>query len=137
MSHYHAVVWIDHHRAQAFHVSPSEAEGIAIKARPAIHAAEHGRHLHHHAGDQDGKRFPADKQFLHDVVNALLDAREWLIVGPGSAKTDLVKYIAQHGTPLMERIVGVETVDHPSDAQLVAYARTYFRAADRMRSQVA
>jgi hypothetical protein len=25
-------------------------------------------------------------------------------------------------------VVGVETVDHPSDAQLVAHARTYFKA---------
>jgi hypothetical protein len=30
---------------------------------------------------------------------------------------------------------GVETVDHPSDAQLVAYARKYFNATDRMQPQ--
>jgi hypothetical protein len=35
----------------------------------------------------------------------------------------------------MNVIVGVETVDHPSDAQLVAYARKYFIAADRMQPQ--
>ena len=29
-------------------------------------------------------------------------------------------------------IVGVETVDHPSDPQLVAHAKNYFMAADRM-----
>jgi hypothetical protein len=29
----------------------------------------------------------------------------------------------------------VETVDHPSDAQLVAYARKYFNATDRMQPQ--
>jgi hypothetical protein len=29
----------------------------------------------------------------------------------------------------------VETVDHPSDAQLVAYARKYFNVADRMQPQ--
>ena len=32
-----------------------------------------------------------------------------------------------------ERIIGVETVDHPSDGQMVAYARKYFLAADRLR----
>jgi hypothetical protein len=36
---------------------------------------------------------------------------------------------------LMNLIVGVETVDHPSDAQLVAYARHYFKAEDRMLPQ--
>jgi hypothetical protein len=35
----------------------------------------------------------------------------------------------------MNVIVGVETVDHPSDAQVVAYARKYFNAADRMQPQ--
>jgi hypothetical protein len=31
------------------------------------------------------------------------------------------------------RVVGVETVDHPSDGQLLAHARQYFQAADQMR----
>jgi hypothetical protein len=35
----------------------------------------------------------------------------------------------------MRIIVGVETVDHPSDAQLVAHARHYFEAEDRMLPQ--
>jgi len=35
----------------------------------------------------------------------------------------------------MKRIVGVETVDHPSDRQLVAHARRYFKADDRMLPQ--
>jgi hypothetical protein len=35
----------------------------------------------------------------------------------------------------MKSIVGVETVDHPSDGQLVAYARRYFKAEDRMLPQ--
>jgi len=35
----------------------------------------------------------------------------------------------------MNAIVGVETVDHPSDEQLVAYARKYFKAKDLMQPQ--
>jgi hypothetical protein len=35
----------------------------------------------------------------------------------------------------MKIIVGVETVDHPSDGQLVAHARHYFKAEDRMLPQ--
>ena len=34
---------------------------------------------------------------------------------------------------LTKLIVGVETVDHPSDAQLVAHAKKYLVAADRMQ----
>jgi hypothetical protein len=40
-----------------------------------------------------------------------------------------------HDPKLMNVIVGVETVDHPSDAQLVAYARKYLKATDRMQPQ--
>ena len=35
----------------------------------------------------------------------------------------------------MKIIAGVETVDHPSDAQLVAYARHYFKTEDLMLPQ--
>jgi hypothetical protein len=36
---------------------------------------------------------------------------------------------------LMNVIVGVETIDHPSDRELVAHARRYFKAEDRMLPQ--
>ncbi len=32
----------------------------------------------------------------------------------------------------MDRILGVETVDHPTDGQVVAHARSYFAARDNM-----
>jgi hypothetical protein len=35
----------------------------------------------------------------------------------------------------MKIITGVETVDHPSDGQLVAFARHYFKTEDRMLPQ--
>jgi transposase len=44
-------------------------------------------------------------------------------------------HIHSYSPKLMSAIVGVETVDHPSDAQLVAYARKYFKATDRMQPQ--
>ena len=35
---------------------------------------------------------------------------------------------------MAELVVGVETVDHPSDGQLIAYARKYFVARDLLLS---
>ena len=55
-----------------------------------------------------------------------------MIVGPGNAKIELVEFIRLHDPKLAKLIAGVETVDHPSDGQLVAYARKYLKAADRM-----
>jgi hypothetical protein len=57
------------------------------------------------------------------------------VVGPAQAKLLLIKHIHAHDHALVDKIIGVETVDHPTDGQLVAYARKYFAAADRMRSQ--
>jgi hypothetical protein len=55
--------------------------------------------------------------------------------GPANEKTELVKPIHRHAPKLMDAVVGVETVDHPSDGQLLAHARRYFKAADRMMPQ--
>jgi len=44
----------------------------------------------------------------------------------------LVEFIRLHDSKLAKVIAGVETVDHPTDAQLVAYARKYLKAADRL-----
>src|ERR1700730_2854768 len=63
------------------------------------------------------------------------DAGAVLVTGPANAKTELIKHISQHDPVFMKRIVGVETVDHPSDRQLVAHARHYFKADDRMLPQ--
>jgi hypothetical protein len=37
--------------------------------------------------------------------------------------------VREHDHGLEGRIVGLETVDHPTDGQLVAFARSYFDIA--------
>lgn len=132
MSHYHAVVWIDHREAHVMHISPDEIESSIV------HPANPHVHLHNKRGADKGGtvgsgRAPEDQGFYHEVVEALKGAQEILIVGPASAKLNLVKHIHNHDKQMIDKVVGVETVDHPSDAQLVVYARKYFAAADRMR----
>lgn len=132
MSHYHAVVWIDHREAHVMHISPDDVEACIV--RPA----KPHQHLHNKRGADKGGavgtgRAPEDQNFYHEVVEALKGAQEILIVGPASAKLNLVKHIHSHHQPMVDKVVGVETVDHPSDAQLLAFARKYFNAADRMR----
>ena len=48
------------------------------------------------------------------------------MVGPSSAKLDFVRHVHQHDHTLTPKIVGVETLDHPTDPQLAAYVRHYF-----------
>jgi hypothetical protein len=54
-------------------------------------------------------------------------------VGPAHAKLNLIKHMHSHDQAMIDKVIGVETVDHPTDAQLLVYARKYFVAADRMR----
>jgi stalled ribosome rescue protein Dom34 len=93
------------------------------------------RHIHHKANSIGSGHASEDHDYLHAVAESTADAGAVLIAGPANAKTELVKHIHQHDPKLMNVIIGVETVDHPSDAQLVAYARHYFKATDRMLPQ--
>ncbi len=130
MSHYHAVVWIDHREARVFQFNPDDAQRIVI------HAEKPAGHLHHRAGSISGKRLPEDHAFLQSVVDAVKDAQEWIVVGPGSAKLELVKHVHKHAAALEPRIVGVESMDKLSDGELVKYARRYARNVDHLRPQL-
>jgi len=130
MPHYHAVVWLDHREARIFFFDRHSMDEIDLATNSPNH------HLHHRKGSVAGKRSPEDQHFFHDIVNVLKPAREWLLMGPGSAKLELVKHVHKHDHSLSDHIVGVESADHPSDKQIVAHARAYFKAADRMRPQL-
>jgi len=120
MTPFHAAVWIDHEQAKIFHIDEHRFD------ESLIHAPNH--HV---------RRDPAAaEQFYHQVATALANAGEILIVGPGSAKLQLIKHIHKHDRGLDEKIVGVESVDHATDKQLAAYIRKYFHAEDRMRGLV-
>jgi len=45
-------------------------------------------------------------------------------------------FIRQKHPQLASRISAVETLDHPTDGELLAHGRRFFRADDRMRVQV-
>ena len=125
--HYHAVIWIDHREARVFHFNAEDVE------RLVLHPDHPTRHIHHKANSIGSGHASADHDYLHAVAESVADAGAVLITGPANAKTELVEHIRVHDPRLTKLIVGVETVDHPSDPQLVAHAKKYFMAADRMR----
>ena len=125
--HFHAVVWIDHKEARVFHFGPDDVEKLVLRPDHPT------KHIHHKANSVGSGHASADHEYLHAVVASVADSGAVLITGPGSAKTELLKHIHQHDPKVMKVIAGVETVDHPSDAQLVAHARKYFKAADRVQ----
>lgn len=126
MSHYHAIVWLDHTEAHVMHVSPDDVEKSVVHPHTPHHK------LHSRVGTLGSGRAPEEQAYYHAVAEALKGAQEILVVGPAQAKLQLVKHIHAHDPALADKLVGIETVDHPTDGQLVAYARKYFVAKDRM-----
>jgi len=127
--HFRAVVWIDHHETRVFHFGATDVE------RLVLYPDHPTRHIHHKPNSVGSGRASEDHDFFPAVAQSVTDAGAVLYTVPADAQTQLNKYISQHDSKLMKTIVGVETVDHPSDAQLVAYARHYFKAEDRMLPQ--
>jgi len=126
MSHYHALVWLDHVEAHVLHISPDDVENSLIQTHQPHHK------LHSRAGTLGDGRAPVDLAYFQRVSEALTGVSEILIVGPAQAKLHLLKHMHVHAKELVSKVVGVETVDHPTDAQLVAYARHYFLSKDKM-----
>ena len=124
----HAAVWIDHNEAKVFRIDGGDFDPNKIE--PHHHVQRRSSVTAEHA-------HPADAlHFFQAVEKALADVEEILIVGPGSAKLELIKHVHKSNAGLEPRIVGVETVDHPTDGQLVAYVHKYFHAKDRLRGTV-
>lgn len=142
MKHQHTVIWIDHHHATVMHLSllaptnvDAHAHDLASQGADAVviesHAAQ--RKVHLKSGGQSDGKAPQDHQFFDGVVAAVGTAAEILIVGPGTAKSEFASYLDRRHAQLARQVVGVETVDHPSERELLQMARRTFARIDALR----
>ncbi len=129
-AHFHAVIWIDHEQAKIFRFDKDDAQSQVIKP-------EHAEgHIHHHANEIGSGHAATSPAYLHAVAHAVADAGAILIVGPANAKTELMHHLEKHDPQVAKRVSAVETVDHPTDGQVVAYARKHFKSADMNTPQI-
>jgi stalled ribosome rescue protein Dom34 len=122
----HVAIWIDHKEARIFAIDAEHRD--ANKAQVLLH------HIHnkHPRGAEGVKEHPDDaKRFFHEVAHGVANAKEVLVVGPSNAKLEFVNFAHKHEPALVPKIVAVETVAHPTNAQIVAYAKEYFGLSDR------
>jgi len=75
----------------------------------------------------------ADQHFLDDVAKALTGAHEILVIGPAQTKQEFAGHVREKYPPLGKAIVAIESADHPTDAQVLDYARRHFPSLDRLR----
>lgn len=119
--HFHAVVWIDHHEARVFHFSSSESDLVVVRPHDPV------RNIHRKTHTIGSGHAAEDRQFLEDVTNALSDAGAILVTGPANEKDALINHIERRAPALSAKIKGVETLDHPTDGELLALARKFFK----------
>lgn len=125
MSYPHAIVWLDHQHATVIDYSVDDVHVQRVET-------ETPRKLHRKSGPMGTGKAPDDHVFYDAVVDALGNAREILIVGPGNAKTSFHKDLQKRHAPVAKRVLGVEASDHPNDAELLAYAKKYFKKIDSL-----
>jgi len=125
-SHFHAVIWMDHRQARVFHFSLTEDDQQNLQSHNP------SAHIHHKANEIGSGHQRMEPDFMNEIVQAVSAAGEILVIGPGSAKTEFMTYIERYSPKLKSKILGVETVDHPSDREVVAYARKFFKPVDAM-----
>ncbi len=116
----HSVVWLDHQEAHVFGVDTATLQAETVTA-PDHHLHRHPKGStaeHHHSNDS--------AQFFRHIATVLREAEQVLVVGPSTAKLQFLRFLTKQDQALEAKVVGVETVDHPTDRQLVAHARHYF-----------
>ena len=128
MAHSHACVWLDHREARIFGIAEEEVDETEIRDHHSP------RHIHRKADHLGMGKAGPPNDFFAAIAQALRPYRAILIAGPGTARNELAGYLVEHDPKMRARIWGIEAMDHPTRPELVAVARKYFRAADRMRS---
>ena len=122
--HYHAVVWIDHKRARDLHFNADEADRTLVRdsrsrpSRPgtARRQADRGEQAVLRGCGQGDRRRRGDPRWA----------------GAGEGLFRLSSWAEKHPA-IRAHVEGVEKADHPSDGELLDFARRYVKAADRMR----
>lgn len=126
--HSHAVVWMDQKEAHTFCFNATDVEAVRTRSDSAF------RKVHHKAGAIGSGHQKPDASYFEGIARTLSGVNEWILLGPGEAKNQFSKYLKDHRPAVDGTLVAVEAADHPTDAEVVAYARRHFKAIDRMRA---
>lgn len=115
----HAVVRLDHHSADIIRFNAS----LTRQAHLAAHRHDTPQH-------KSGVRDLHD--YFSEVCDALAGLDAILITGNRTSLSDFRHYVEKHRPNLIDAIIAYETIDQPTDSQLVARARDYFDKYERM-----
>ena len=113
---HHAVVLIDHHSAKVLQFDAEQVQAHNVKDHP-------------HDTRQHGSAVRTEHEFFAEVCDAMAGIAQ-VVTGSHTAQADFRHYVEKHRAVVGAQVVGWETVDHPTEGQLVALARNFFLRND-------
>lgn len=117
------VLYLDREHAKIFKLMPDLTEKLKMD-----------KHIHHHHTSGDVDKAKDSTPFFKEVSEALKPASEILVLGHGIAKDQFVHFLEKHhSSDLAKKIVGNETVDKPTDNQVLDHARRFFKHLNLFR----
>jgi hypothetical protein len=120
-------IWIDHKKAV---IVSASTEGVTSQT---VQSAV-GPHTHYVGAHEGEKRHEARHgqrldHFFDEVIRHLDQPEALWIFGPGEAKLELKERLSR-SKELSASVVGLETTDKLTDAQIVAKVREHYQVAD-------
>lgn len=111
------IVWIDHHTAKLFTFAGESMEHHTLHRHEPEHHTSHTADAAHDSS-----------HFYHQVAQQLHGTQALVLLGPGVAKDQFVHHLEHHHHgDLAKKVLAVRNSDHPTDPQLVAFAREFFK----------
>ena len=83
-------------------------------------------HTKHHGMPEAGHPRRNAKRFFRRVERSIEHAEQILVLGPSTAKLEFVRYLRKHAHAVERRVVGIETMEKATDAQLNTFTQEYF-----------
>ena len=114
------VVWLDHAEACISRFDCAQIRHEVVKTYVADARSKKD------ATVRDPASAPATRRYFDDIADAVKDARGILIVGPGFERLELLIHLTIYFPQVAEKVVALEAVDHPNDAEMVPWAKKYF-----------
>ena len=109
----HAAVWLEHHGAHLYQIDSDHVVESKVKE-------------HVHYTRQHGSQVRGEHEFFGEVCEALRDIKSVLVLGQHVPQAAFRQYVSKHRPALALHIVGWETVDHPTEAEVIKLAREFF-----------
>ncbi|HEY3444863.1 MAG TPA: hypothetical protein VGK67_00810 [Myxococcales bacterium] len=116
------LLWIDHQEARLCSADGAVVRTVTL-ALPADEEDARGPNKPMASGRRNEH---SHERFYAAVAQALRGFGPLALCGPSTAKVELSKYLKRKAPELDREVIGVHTLDHPTERQLAAFAKTYF-----------